>query len=242
MHPDRKLSILIMQDGAEVRRYRVSPGRIKFLLSLLVALIMISLTALGVGIVYWNTGYEYKKESIQLKKDLQSTRVQVERLENMQKILEAGGKSITSAALAAITPKSPQANATEEQAKTDQPLDLFELFSSTDTRLAKLENLKAKIASNHIAISFDITNIDSSKQIRGKVRIFVIGRNAIPVEVKGTAEEMNFTIQRYKHFQSNFPLPKSLSETDVFALRVVLNNANGEMIYSETQQLAHLGS
>ena len=65
-----------------------------------------------------------------------------------------------------------------------------------------------------------------------------VTREGSVLPVQTSKEDLGFSIQRFKQVSSQAPLPQGVEPGNIFGFRLVLSNASGKTIFSETYPLA----
>ncbi len=222
-----KYSILLMRDDSNVRRYRISPLWLKLGVYAIVCLIVLSAGGIAAGYTFWDKNRVLSESRKKMERRLVEMQVRLERLENVQKLLE-GTDPEDLTALAGAVGRTASA--------VPQPeLDLKSLFSSKDSHLAKVENLQVQFVNHSMRVSFDVNNLQQNNAaLNGQVSFTLITNAGKRVAVVAKSSELNFSIQRFKRIITLFSLPKDVVQDDVFALQVKIVSPEGEMIFSDT--------
>lgn len=108
-----KYSVLIMRDDTNVRRYRVSSSSLRLLLIVLFCVVLVAACGIFTSLSLWekNTALMNQRHGVQ--KELRDLKVYVERLENIEQILQSNDPEelqalFSSMSVAASTELPPQ--------------------------------------------------------------------------------------------------------------------------------------
>jgi hypothetical protein len=71
----------------------------------------------------------------------------------------------------------------------------------------------------------------------GIVDVGLVSREGEFFAVDARDDDLSFTIQRFKHISTTFPLPEPLTREDVFGVRLIIRNDEDKVIYRETYPL-----
>ncbi len=231
---DSKYSVLFMRDDRDVTRYRVSPFWLRMFVFCLIFLLLCAVGGIYMGVRGFKINSALKTENKSLEQRLVDAEVRLERLGNMEKILESYDPAELQSLLSAATSEA------EEQQEPRPEVDLNKLFVRTDTRQVGVENLQAKMAGNKLSVSFELNNLQSSTSITGQADFVYLTKDGTAVSVKTNKSDLSFQIQRFKRMETNMPLPGGKDKKDLFALRLVIKGKGGDVIFAETYPLYHI--
>ena len=216
----KKYNLLVMSNESDVFRFQLGPPLILAVLAVLSALVILSAMGVYLGIQLLRPDSSLHRETRELKAQLQETQSELERLQ---------GSSVSGGAGTARGSRSAR----------DTP-ELADILSRVDLNQAKVANLRAALAGQFLSLSFDISNPDISRPLKGRLEISLITRNGKRKELELSGKDKTYLIQRYKSIQIRSPLPDGLGRDDLFGLRLVLFNSSEEVIFSETFALSGL--
>ncbi len=239
---ESKFNVIFMRDNSPVRRYRVSPAIIKFGAYGLALLVLLACGGAVGGYTYWHENYSLRQEKAGLERQLREANMELERLQNVDKILKSNDPEELQALLGSMTPPSERKAKKEEKAAAQQQqqqppaVDLKKVFEKVDSRQASVENFNFKLAGDAINLSFNLNNLLGNEMLTGVAQVALVlsDGSVVPVSVKEA--DMSFSIQRFKQISTTFALPKDLSRDRLLGLRLMLKNPQGQMIFSETHQ------
>lgn len=89
MPGDDKYSVLLMRDDSHVRRFRVSPFVLKLALYSVLLLVLATGVSVYAAYTFWSENSVLLDERVGLEKQLLESQVHLERLQNVEKILES---------------------------------------------------------------------------------------------------------------------------------------------------------
>ncbi len=225
-----KYSVLFMRDDSDVRRFRISPFWLKAFLYFQGFLLLLSVAGISIGVTFWSSNASLRAERKSLELRLSEAEVKLERLSNMEKILEASEPKEQAPAGKAPTPA-------EAPAPKLPPVNLKGLFEKTNTAQVTVENFQARISGSDVTVSFELTNVQSVNTLSGAADVTLIRNDGQIVEVAANRADLSFQIQRFKHIRTSFGLPKGLERRDVFGLRLEIKGSDGKTIFSDTYPL-----
>lgn len=230
---ESKYSVLFMRDDASVKRYRIRPFWLKFFFWFQLLLVAVACGGAWVGYTFWQERSSLIAEKIDLEQHLHEAEIQLERLDNIQKIL----KSYDPRELQSLLSATPS----EEPAPPKQPdIDLNQIFTHVDTREVKVDNLQARHNGSNVTLSFELNNLQTSKQLAGVVDISLFGTDGKQYIPQTNRNDLVFQIQRFKRIRTSFNLPKELSKDSVFGVRLEIKGSQGEMIFRETYPMYNI--
>lgn len=232
---DSKYSVLFMRDDRDVTRYRVSPFWLKMFIFTQVFLFLCAAGGIYMGVRGFKVNANLQGENKGLEQRLVDAEVRLERLGNMEKILQSYDPAELQSLLSAAT--------SEVEQKQEVPeIDLNKVFVRVDTRQVGVENLQAKITKRKVSVSFELNNLQSAKAVNGQADIQLIKKDGSPVAVKLKKSDLAFQIQRFKRIQTTFVLPDGLDQKGLFGMRLEIKGKGGDVIFAETYPLYHIVS
>jgi hypothetical protein len=232
---DSKFNVIFMRDNSPVRRYRVSPSIIKFGAYGLVLLVLLAFCGAAAGYTFWHENFSLRQDKSTLERQLREANMELERLQNVDKILKSNDPEELQALLGSMSPPSERKAKKEEKSTPQQPsVDLKKVFDRVDLRQASVENFNAKVSGDSMNLSFSLNNLLGNEMLTGVAQVVLVlaDGSVIPVSVKEA--DMSFSIQRFKQISTTFALPKDVSSDRLYGLRLILKNPQGQTIFSET--------
>ena len=232
---NEKINVLFMRDDSNVRRYRVSPIWLKLALYGLILLCAMALGGFYAGYTYWSANKELVEERRELQRNLRETSLRLERLENVEKILQSNDPEELQSLFGSMS---------IEKGKKERPIvDLGTLFSRVDLGDVSVENLGVKESGNgRLRVSFDLNNAGGDKTLTGQVELALVSREGADIPVVVKKDDLSFQIQRYKKIVTTFLLPGGMDVKDLFGLKVVIHTPAGKTIFRDTFQLSRVMS
>ena len=120
---------------------------------------------------------ELHSENKSLEQRLVDAEVRLERLGNMEKILESYDPTELQSLLSAATTE-----AEEQQQEVRPDVDLNKIFIRTDTRQVGVENMQAKLSGSKLSVTFELNNLQAATSITGQADfIFMTKDGTAPV-------------------------------------------------------------
>ncbi len=231
---DSKYSVLFMRDDRDVTRYRVSPFWLKMFIFSQVTLLLFAVGGIYMGVRGLKVNVNLRDDNKNLEQRLVDAEVRLERLGNMEKILQSYDPAELQSLLSAAT--------TEVERKTDLvEIDLNQIFTRVDTQQVGVENLQAKITGHKLDVSFELNNLQASKAaVVGQADFSFVTKDGRIMDADTNKRDLSFQIQRFKRIQTNFVLPDGLDKKDMFGLRLVIKGNNGDIIFAETYPFYHI--
>lgn len=228
-----KYNVLFMRDNDTVKRYRLSP----FWLGVFFWFIVILATCAGVGAwsgyKFWNQNTELRQDKHELQKNLNEASVQLERLENVNKILDSYDPTDVQSLLTSVPVE-------EKKAEFTPRIDLKKLLFYKDLMRAGIENVKLNLSGGSLVLSFDLNNLQTASSLSGDANVELIGNNGSEAIIKADSNDMSFHIQRFKVVRTRFAIPAKMSLKDIYGLRLMITTTNNELIYSEVYPLSRI--
>ncbi len=230
---DSKYSVLFMRDDRDVTRYRVSPFWLKMFLFSQVFLFLCAAGGIYMGVRGFTINTDLQSDNKDLEQRLVDAEVRLERLGNMEKILQSYDPNELQSLLSAAT-------TTTAEVEQQEKIDLNKIFTRVDSRQVGVENMQAKIVKRKISISFELNNLQASKSMAGQAGLSFIKKDGMAVSVDINKRDLAFQIQRFKRIQTSFLLPDGLEDTDLFGLRLEIKGKDGNVIFAETYPFYHI--
>jgi hypothetical protein len=228
-----KYSVLFMRDDRDVTRYRVSPFWLKMFIFIQIFLLLCAAGGIFMGVRGVKRNMDLRAENKSLEQRLVDAEVRLERLGNMEKILQSYDPAELQSLLSAATTEL-------EREKEQEAVDLNRIFTRVDTQLVSVENLQAKVNSRKMTVSFDLNNLQSARAVVGQAAISFVKKDGGTQTPKTNTSDLSFQIQRFKRIQTTFTLPDGLEQKDLFGLRLEIKGNDGDVIFAETYPLYHI--
>ena len=231
---DSKYSVLFMRDDRDVTRYRVSPFWLKMFIFVQVFLGLCAAGGIYMGVHWFRINSTLEAEKKGLEQRLVDAEVRLERLGNMEKILESYDPAELQSLLTAATTEV-------EREQEETAVDLSKIFVQTDDRTVGVENLQVKVANRKYNVSFELNNLQESKEaVVGQGSLSLLRTDGTPVVIKYKGSDLAFQIQRFKRMRTSFVLPDGLKQEELFGLRLEIKGRNGDVIFAETYPLYNI--
>lgn len=228
-----KYNVLFMRDDDTVKRYRLSPFWLKVLFWIVFMLAVSAAAGTWAGYTFWAENSQLKQDKIELQKNLNDASVQLERLENVNKILDSYDPNELQSLLAAVPVE-------EKKVESGPAVDLNRLLFYKNLMRAGVENVKVRKSGGSLALSFDLNNLQTSSALSGFAKVALIKNSGKGVQIKVNRNDMSFHIQRFKVVRTRFGLPSGSNLKDVYGIRLMITTKKGELIFSEVYPLSRV--
>ena len=218
-----KYSVLIMRDDTNVRRYRVSPSSLRMLLIVFFCVLLVATCGIFASFSLWEKNTELTTERRTMQKELRDLKVYVERLENIEQILQSNDPEelqalFSSMSVAASTEMPP-------------PVDLTSILQTVDANLVVVSNLKLQQATGgNLRLSLKLDNKNAKGTIRGAITLSFITREGKVVAIDASEKDMNFSINRFKRIVTTFSIPEAILLQDAYALQLNINSNKSTLL------------
>ncbi len=217
-----KYSVLFMRDDTRVRRFRISPLSLKLLMWLQAILILVASLGFYAGYTFWQKSHTLQDERISLQRELRETQVQLERLENMEEILQSNDPEELQALFGTMS--------IEDSSKEKTVMDLGTLLATEDMQLVSVDNVMLKaMDETSMRLSFDLNNLDTSKTVDGLATVSLLTKDGQLLPTNASTKDLKFTISRFKKVVTSFALADPLTLKDIYALRLTID-VNGKTV------------
>ncbi|MFV0423866.1 hypothetical protein [Oleidesulfovibrio sp.] len=228
-----KYSVLLMRDDSKVRRFRLSPVWLRLGIYSLILLATMAAGGGYAGYTFWQQNEVLKAEQNTLQRDVRELNMKLERLQNVDKILNSNDPEELQALLG---------NVTIEQAPPPKPtIDLSALLHKVDVQMVKVDNISARAVNKRsLTLQFDLNNLATDRTLSGEVEVSVLSKQGLTKPAKATnPDDLGYAINRYKKVRANLTIPDSMPIEDVYAL-IVSINSNDKTIFRDTVPLVGL--
>lgn len=232
---DSKYSVLFMRDDRDVTRYRVSPFWLKMFICTQVFLFLCAAGGIYMGVRGFKINSTLHTENKGLEQRLVDAEVRLERLGNMEKILQSYDPAELQSLLSSATSEV-------EQQVEQEKVDLNKVFIRVNTGQVGVENLRVKLDMRKISVSFELNNLRASTAVVGQASLSFVKKDGSPLEARYKKGDLSFQIQRFKRIATSFILPDGVEEKELFGLRLEIEGKDGDIIYAETYPFYHIVS
>ncbi len=232
---DSKYSVLFMRDDRDVTRYRVSPFWLKMFICTQVFLFLCAAGGIYMGVRGFKINSGLHTENKGLEQRLVDAEVRLERLGNMEKILQSYDPAELQSLLSSATSEV-------EQQVEQEKVDLNKVFTRVNSGQVGVENLRVKIDKRKISVSFELNNLRASTAVVGQAYLSFVKKDGSPLAAKYKTGDLSFQIQRFKRIATAFLLPDGVEDKELFGLRLEIKGKDGDLIYAETYPFYHVTS
>lgn len=257
MRGQGKLNLIWFRDEQPAKRLRVRPGWIRAVTYLTVFMILGAAGGVFAAYEFWRRAQDTQNEKREVEKRLTDTVLKLERLQNIEKLIQTSDAVELSQLLAGMGvetsvnnkpqpagSKGKDSPASKDQAKNpaqdrEKPagFDLADIMGKVDLGQVGVENFRAKVEAKGVHYGFDLSNL-MPQTLSGNGQLLAISRAGGAYPVQTGKDDLGFSIQRFKQVVSQAQLPPGIEPGNLFGFRLVLNNASGKTIFSETFPLA----
>lgn len=232
-----KYSILLMRDDSKVKRFRLSPVWLKLFIYFIVFCVLAAGVGIYGGYTFWRENMVLTQERKAQERSLREMQVELERLQNVEQILESNDPEELQSLFGNIS-------VAQQQPEQPEPptLDLAKIFDYMDKRQVIVENFSASLVNNgrSLRISFELNNADSAKPLSGLADVDLVTRTGKTIKIKPDRNDMTFLIQRFKKVVTSIALPAGTALDDLFGLRLNITTPEGDLIYSDIYRLSRV--
>ncbi|MEZ7197664.1 hypothetical protein [Pseudodesulfovibrio karagichevae] len=231
---DSKYSVLFMRDDRDVTRYRLSPFWLKMFVFSQVFLLLCAAGGIYMGVRGFRINAALHNQKKDLEQRLVDAEVRLERLGNMEKILESYDPAELQSLLSAATTEA------EQQPEPREDINLNKIFTRTDTRQVGVENMQAKLTGRKLTVTFELNNLQASKSMAGQADFIYLTKGGRSEDAETNKDDLSFQIQRFKRIRTTFLLPEGMDRKDLFGLRLEIKGKDGDVIFAETYPFYHI--
>jgi len=217
-----------MRDDSSVKRFRLRPFWIRFMIALFFVLTITSATGIYLVLSFFQEKQEIKFAYEQKTALLEEAGRELEKKKNIQQIMDSYDGTDLHSLLTVTDP--------EKFRKENPAVDLGQLFVHEDMELVEINNVRAGFVQDRMRVEMDVNNMAGGEMVRGRVFLDLIRKDAILVEVDHNVLE--FSIRRFRNLETTFELPGEVSAEEIFALRIRVEDEQGNRIYAETLPLS----
>ncbi|MFW6005136.1 MAG: hypothetical protein ACOCPN_01540 [Desulfonatronovibrionaceae bacterium] len=220
-----------MRDDTSVRTFRLSPFSIKFFIVFFLLLLAIS----AGGVYYSYILYQENQNTLHLYHSsaemLEQARKELKRLENIEEMMLSFDQQNQESLLAAH----------EHQEKPDAPeVDLADIFDLVDKNVVSISNVQVSFLDAKMRVQLEINNLLSEEAVAGRIYLFLIRNDGVGMNLDLRNEDLSFAINRFKNIDVTFDIPELLEQEDIFALRVKVEDEEGQILYNKTFPVSHV--
>jgi len=143
--------------------------------------------------------------------------VYVERLENIEQILQSNDPEELQALFSAMSVAA--------SAELPPPIDLSAILQTIDTDMLQVSDLELhKATGGNLRLSLKLDNKTAKGPIRGSIMLSFITKEGKVVLIDVNDKDMIFSINRFKRIVTTFAVPETLLMSEAYALQVSISN------------------
>jgi hypothetical protein len=232
-----KYSVLFMRDDRRVKRFRVSPFWIKTFVYFITILSLSAAGGITASVYLWRASAGLRLDNRGLTGQLNQAQIQLERLQNVEKILQSNDPEELQALLGSVSSPPPSATPPAPPAPS---VDLAELLGAVNRQQVAIDNLRLSLANGSAKIQFELNNLQPNQTLDGQIELLFVLKNGKTVAPQVNTQELAFSIQRFKTIRASAGLQGDLNVKDIYALRLSIKDAGGNVIYSEAYPLTRI--
>lgn len=255
MAPHGKLNLIWFRDQEPAKRLCIRSGWIRAVTYFMVFVTLCAAGGLFAAYEFWRRGQEMQNERREVEKRLSDTLLKLERLQNIEKLLQTSDSNELSQLLAGMglestaaktqgksakdSPKDAPKDAAKNSTPAERPagFDLAGVMGKVDLGQVGVENFRAKVEAKGLSYAFDLSNL-MPQALSGNGQLLAVSRDGNMAPLQTGKDDLGFNIQRFKQVAALAPVPQGLEPGNIFGVRLVLTNASGKTIFSETYPLA----
>jgi hypothetical protein len=259
MSASGKLNLIWFRDEQPARRLRLRPAWIRVASYLLVLVTLCAAGGAYASYQLWRRAQQMQNERRENEKRLSETLLKLERLQNIEKLLQTTDQGELSQLLAGLgvetqaarsqaasksakdskDSKDPKDTAKNGGVDREKPagFDLADILGKVDLSQVGVENFRAKVDAKTVSYAFDLSNL-MPQALSGNGQLLAVTRSGGVLPVSTGKDDLGFSIQRFKQVSSQAPLPPGVEPGNLFGFRMVITNASGKTIFSETYPFA----
>lgn len=228
-----RYDLLLISEHAPVRRIRLHSFWVRLLLLLLLAMAAGIAGAGYVAVQSLNAVQALKERNADLQQRLDQSTVRLERLKNVEKMLDSYDPGV-------VGPLVKQPAAPLVQAGQEAPsIDLNAIFQDLDLARISIKNMQAAMEERHVALSFEINNLEENETAKGEFSYAVITRDGRVVEAVNQGGE-GFQIRYFKRIKTKLILPEGIESGQLFGVQLTVNDTTGATLFRETYPLTRI--
>jgi hypothetical protein len=119
-------------------------------------------------------------------------------------------------------------------------VDLGDLLGSVNRQLVAVDNLHLTQNGASHPHPFELNNLQPNQTLDGQIEFTFVLKNGKTLAPQVNAQDLAFSIQRFKTLRTSTALPNEVGVKDIYALRLSIKDAGGNVIYSEAYPLSRI--
>ncbi len=233
----KSYNVILMRDDAHVRRFRLKPMWLKLGVYLAGCVVLSTLISIWISLSLWYDNDTLQQEVIDLKQAAHESAVELQRLQNMERML----KKVADPSLGQQTVlETLTLGGDTSQPVSESDLDLNTLLAEKNTGRAEVRRVSLAPGDGVWKLSFELSNPDKTETLEGLYLINIVAANGTHHNVSLDREQVHFRIQRFKKIEIEFTPPAELPKEEIFGLRLTIDRLGGATIYTRAWQLSSL--
>ena len=231
----KKLTLLLISDDSNVRRFHVRPLWLRLALYLplllMAAILIIAYAAFTFRSDYLDMQNAYRA----MEGKYLEAKGHLNRLRTLEKFLNSVDQ-----------PEEPEAKGKTFTAPTKQlsaapQIDLEKLFGNVDMHIVKITNVGAEPLKNALRLHLSINNLRSAEEpVSGEVKVTLISRQGRAYPIRMRSGDVSFQIRRFKGIAALLPLPSGLTRSDIFGIKLTAVSDDEGILVSRTYPLSSI--
>ena len=229
----KKLTLLLISDDSNVRRFHFRPFWIKLALYL-------PLLLLAAILIIAYAAYTFRSDYVDMQNAYRGmegkyleAKGHLDRLRTLEKFLNSVDQ-----------PEAPEVKGKTFTAPKKQPaaqpqIDLEKLFGNVDMHIVKITNVGAEPLKNALRLRLSINNLRPAEEpVTGEVKATLISRQGQAYPIRMRSGDVSFQIRRFKSITAVLPLPSGLTRSDIFGIKLTAVSDDKKILTSRTYPLS----
>ncbi len=225
--------LLLISEHAPIRRIRLHRFWVKLLLLLLLAMAAGIAGAGYVAVHSLNAMQSLKERNVDLEQRLEQSRVRLDRLQNVEKMLDSYDPGVVGPL---VKKPAPPLMPEDQEA---QSIDLTAVFQDLDLARISIKNMQAAMEEHYVELSFEINNLEENETAKGAFSYAVITRDGRVIEVENHGGD-DFQINYFKRIKAKLILPEGIESGQLFGVQLTVNDTTGAALFRETYPLTRI--
>ena len=227
----KSYNVILMRDDAHVRRLRIKPVWLKLAVYLLSCVVLLAGAASWLSFQFWTKNEALLDEVAGLQLQAHENAVELQRLQNMERMLKAADPLGQQPVLETLTQGS-------QNQSTPSGVDLNALLGEKNTGRAVVKKVALTQGDLTWKLSFELSNAEPQRALEGLYVVQLVGTDARHYDVSLDKEQLQFQIQRFKRIEIEFSPPPDLLPADIFGLRLTIDQLGGPTLFTKVWQLS----
>ncbi|GAB7079548.1 hypothetical protein [Megalodesulfovibrio paquesii] len=232
----KSYNVILMRDDAHVRRLRIKPIWLKLAVYLLACIVLVAAVSCWLVVKLWSEHGALMDETLMLRRQAHENTVELQRLKNMERMLKSADPLGQQSVLENLMDPSGEA----AQSGDSSGVDLNALLGEKNTGRAVIKRVSLSQGDLVWKLSFELSNPDQQHALEGHYLIQIVGTDAQNHAVTLEKELTQFQISRFKKIEVEFTPPSDLPASEIFGLRLTIDQKDGPTIYSKVWQISSI--